>query len=84
MTTDQQARQTTVTEPSDLEICVERVFDAPRDLVYAVFHDPKLIPEWWGETTTVDVMDVEPAASGASSSATREETRQPSAGSSAS
>jgi uncharacterized protein YndB with AHSA1/START domain len=60
MTTDQQARQTTITEPSDLEILVERVFDAPRDLVYAVFHDPKLIPEWWGETTTVDVMDVEP------------------------
>ena len=41
--------ETTITEPSDLEIRVERVFDAPRDLVYAVFPDPKLIPEWWGE-----------------------------------
>ena len=41
MTTDQQ-RETTITTPSDLEIRVERVFDAPRDLVYAVFHDPEL------------------------------------------
>ncbi len=40
---------------------MERVFDAPRDRVFAAFTDPKLIPEWWGprETTTiVDRMDV--------------------------
>ncbi len=63
MTTDQQHRATTITTPSDLEIRVERVFDAPRDRVYAVFHDPALIPEWWGDTTSVDVMDVEPGGS---------------------
>jgi uncharacterized protein YndB with AHSA1/START domain len=51
----------TVTTPTDREIHVERVFDAPRDRVFATFTDPKLIPEWWGPrggTTTVDQMDV--------------------------
>jgi len=54
---------TSVTTPSDREIVTERVFDAPRERVYAAFTDPELIPEWWGPrktTTTVDVMDVRP------------------------
>ncbi len=61
---------TSVTTPSDREIVTERVFDAPRERVYAAFTDPELIPEWWGPrktTTTVDVMDVRPVAPGASS-----------------
>jgi uncharacterized protein YndB with AHSA1/START domain len=58
MTTDQQARPVAVTTPADREIRVERVFDAPRDLVFATFHDPELIPQWWGDGTTVDKMDV--------------------------
>ena len=56
MTSEQQQAQTaTVTTPTDREIHVERVFDAPRDRVFAAFTDPELIPEWWGprETTTV-------------------------------
>jgi uncharacterized protein YndB with AHSA1/START domain len=50
----------TVTTPSDREIRIERVFDAPRERVFAVFTDPELIPRWWGPrrmTTTVDYMD---------------------------
>jgi uncharacterized protein YndB with AHSA1/START domain len=62
MTNDQApAKTATVTTPTDREIRIERVFDAPRDRVFALFTDPSLIPEWWGprETTTiVDVMDV--------------------------
>lgn len=63
MTNDQQATTgaTVVTTPSDREIVSERVFDAPRDRVFAAFTDPALIPEWWGPrgTTTVVVqMDV--------------------------
>jgi uncharacterized protein YndB with AHSA1/START domain len=57
----QEARKATVTTPSDREIRIERVFDAPRDRVFAVYTDPKLIPEWWGPrgtTTIVDEMDV--------------------------
>ena len=52
--------ETIVTTPSDLEIRVERVFDAPREHVFSVWTDPRLIPEWWGENTTVEEMDVRP------------------------
>jgi uncharacterized protein YndB with AHSA1/START domain len=51
---------TTVTTPNELEIRVERVFDAPRDHVYSVWTDPQLIPEWWGNNTVVEEMDVRP------------------------
>ncbi len=66
MTNDQQettAGTTTVTTPSDREIVSERVFDAPRDRVFAAYTDPERIPEWWGPrgtTTIVDEMDVRP------------------------
>jgi len=52
--------ETTVTTPSELEIRVERVFDAPREHVFSVWTDPDLIPEWWGEQTVVEEMDVRP------------------------
>ena len=52
--------ETTVTTPSELEIRVERVFDAPRPHVYSVWTDPELIPEWWGDGTVVEEMDVRP------------------------
>lgn len=53
----------TVTLPSDREIVMTRVFNAPRELVFKVWTDPNLIPQWWGPrslTTTVDKMDVRP------------------------
>jgi uncharacterized protein YndB with AHSA1/START domain len=52
--------ETVVTTPSELEIRVERVFDAPRAHVFSVWTDPELIPEWWGEQTVVEEMDVRP------------------------
>jgi uncharacterized protein YndB with AHSA1/START domain len=52
--------ETTVTTPNELEIRVERVFDAPRAHVFSVWTDPELIPEWWGESTVVEEMDVRP------------------------
>ena len=63
MTNSKQAPTATVTTPTDREIRIERVFDAPRDRVFAVYTDPALIPEWWGPrgtTTVVDRMDVRP------------------------
>ena len=51
---------TTVTTPNGLEIRVERVFDAPRAHVFSVWTDPELIPEWWGDNTVVEEMDVRP------------------------
>jgi uncharacterized protein YndB with AHSA1/START domain len=62
MSTDTE-KKAKVTTPADREILIERVFDAPRDRVYAAFTDPELIPQWWGryeDTTTVDKMDVRP------------------------
>jgi uncharacterized protein YndB with AHSA1/START domain len=50
--------ETTVTTPNELEIRVERIFDAPREHVFSVWTDPQLIPEWWGENTVVEEMDV--------------------------
>ena len=52
--------ETSVSTPSELEIRVERVFDAPRAHVFSVWTDPELIPEWWGESTVVEEMDVRP------------------------
>jgi uncharacterized protein YndB with AHSA1/START domain len=41
-------RKATLSTPSDREIRIERVFDAPRDLVWQAFTDPKLVAQWWG------------------------------------
>lgn len=54
---------TAVTTPNELEIRVERIFDAPRPHVFSVWTDPELIPEWWGEGTVVEQMDVRPGGS---------------------
>ena len=53
-------------EPGKPEIVITRTFDAPRDVVFRTFMDPKLIPEWWGPrgyTTMVDRMDVKQGGS---------------------
>ena len=52
--------ETVVTKPNELEIRVERVFDAPRAHVFSVWTDPELIPGWWGDDTVVEEMDVRP------------------------
>jgi uncharacterized protein YndB with AHSA1/START domain len=52
--------ETVVTKPNELEIRVERIFDAPRAHVFSIWTDPKLIPEWWGDGTVVEEMDVRP------------------------
>jgi uncharacterized protein YndB with AHSA1/START domain len=54
---------TTVSTPSDREVVSERVFDAPRERVFAAFTDPALVAQWWGPhgtKTTVELMDVRP------------------------
>ena len=58
MTVEQQRRAVTVTTPNELEIHFERIFDAPRDLVWKTFTDPSLIEQWWGGGTSVEHMDV--------------------------
>ena len=45
-TTEEGAGTSKVTKPSDREVRSERVFDAPRDRVWAAYTDPELIPQW--------------------------------------
>ncbi|MCI0466061.1 MAG: SRPBCC domain-containing protein [Beijerinckiaceae bacterium] len=47
----------------DLVVIITRVFDAPRELVFQAFTDPKHIPRFWGPDgfrSTVREMDVRP------------------------
>jgi uncharacterized protein YndB with AHSA1/START domain len=37
-----------VSTPSDREICMTRLFSAPRQLVFAALHEPEHIKRWWG------------------------------------
>jgi uncharacterized protein YndB with AHSA1/START domain len=37
-----------VTTPTDREIHIERVFNAPRARVWQAFTDPKVVAQWWG------------------------------------
>ncbi len=56
-------KPSTLTLPSDRTIVMERVFDAPRELVFRAYTDRTMIPHWWGPrrlTTTVKQMDVRP------------------------
>jgi uncharacterized protein YndB with AHSA1/START domain len=50
-------------EPMERELEIVRIFDAPRDLVFRAWTDPKHMAQWWGPkgfTNTVDQMDVKP------------------------
>ncbi len=54
-------RTTAYTEGA--ELVMERVFDAPRELVWSVLTDPSRVTKWWGPegySTTVEEMDVQP------------------------
>ena len=42
------ARKATLSTPTDREIRVERIFNAPRDRVWKAMTDPKLVAQWWG------------------------------------
>ncbi len=47
--------------PSDREIHVERIFDAPRERVWKAMIDPTLVAQWWGRGNklVVERMEVE-------------------------
>jgi uncharacterized protein YndB with AHSA1/START domain len=50
-------------EPGKQELFITRDFDAPRELVYKAFTDPKLVAQWFGPrdyTTTVVKMEARP------------------------
>ncbi|MBD2102334.1 SRPBCC domain-containing protein [Leptolyngbya sp. FACHB-261] len=48
---------------SEREIVITRVFNAPRELVFKAWTDPKHVAQWWGPkgfTTRVTEMDLRP------------------------
>jgi uncharacterized protein YndB with AHSA1/START domain len=50
-----------VATPSDREIHIERIFNAPRDRVWRAFTDPAQVAQWWGRGNklVVERMEVE-------------------------
>jgi uncharacterized protein YndB with AHSA1/START domain len=61
--TDRGSTASTTVFTEDQDLVMERIFDAPRDLVWKVITDPKRVTNWWGPhgyTTTVVEMDVRP------------------------
>jgi uncharacterized protein YndB with AHSA1/START domain len=50
-------------ENADREIVISREFDAPRELVWEAWTNPKHVVHWWGPrgfSTTIEKMDVRP------------------------
>ena len=55
--------KTSFTQVGDKCMLIERVYEAPVDVVYQKTIDPALVPHWWGPaamTTEVEAMDVHP------------------------
>jgi uncharacterized protein YndB with AHSA1/START domain len=55
-------RSSTLSLPSEREVRIERVFDAPRELVWRAFTEPELLRQWWGRGHRLDIeqMNVRP------------------------
>jgi uncharacterized protein YndB with AHSA1/START domain len=51
----------TISTPTDREIRIERVFNAPRERVWRAFTDPELVAQWWGRGNklVIERMEVE-------------------------
>jgi len=57
------ATQSSISDPAERALVIKRVFDAPRDLVFMVWTDPRHAMSWWGPRdypATVMEMDARP------------------------
>src|SRR6266700_4700312 len=57
------ARSSTAAALAERELVITRIFDAPRELVFKVWTDPKHMAQWWGPqgfTNPVCEIDVRP------------------------
>ncbi len=55
MSSATETRNVKLTQPSDRELRSERVFDAPRDIVWRAYTEPDLIRQWWGRGNPLDI-----------------------------
>jgi uncharacterized protein YndB with AHSA1/START domain len=56
-------RNSPATKPTEREIVITRIFDAPRELVFKAWIDPKHVARWWGPqgfTNPVCELDARP------------------------
>jgi uncharacterized protein YndB with AHSA1/START domain len=61
-----EARQTETTNPMEREIVIERVFDAPRELVFHAWVDPQHLARWFGpKVFTIPVCETDARVGGA-------------------
>lgn len=51
--------KTRITKPTDREILVERIVNAPRDRVWRAYADPALVAQWWGRGHRLDIERME-------------------------
>jgi uncharacterized protein YndB with AHSA1/START domain len=42
------ASTSAITKPAERELVITRLFDAPRELVFEAWTDPKHLAQWWG------------------------------------
>jgi len=57
------AMNSPIVEPSERDLVITRIFDAPRELVFQAWTDPKRLAQWWGPkefTNPVCELDVRP------------------------
>ena len=55
-----------MTQANSKDIVIERVFDAPRALIWKAWTDAELVSQWWGPRgmkTRVDELDLRPGGS---------------------
>jgi len=58
-----ETKKVEATDTAGRELAAERVFDAPRDIVWKAWTDPDQIAQWWGPkgfTTTTETMELKP------------------------
>ena len=54
----------TLTMPSDVEFALERAFDAPRELVFRAWTEPKHLSQWYGCVSQLTKCDVDLTVNG--------------------
>lgn len=61
------AQSSLAMEPAERVLVIERVFDAPRGLVFRAWTEPERVGQWWGprgfKSTVLGKMDVRPGGS---------------------
>lgn len=55
---------TTLTLPGDREVRTERIFAAPRELLWRALTDPALVAQWWGRGNRLVIERLEVARGG--------------------